>query len=94
MGMPSTTTRIDILDEESKTISHSVIEGEVLKQYKWFSDKMVVEAKEEGGGCVMHWSCQYEKINEESPEADSFKDFNSNLLQRFDAYLFDEGKEN
>ncbi|GAB4839837.1 hypothetical protein Ancab_020547 [Ancistrocladus abbreviatus] len=52
-GVPMVTTtkeKIEEVDEAKKTLSYSVVEGELLKYFKSFKAKLAVAPKGEGGG--------------------------------------------
>ncbi|MCL7046767.1 hypothetical protein MKW94_018016 [Papaver nudicaule] len=59
-------------DDETRTIIHHVVGGELTKDYKKFDSIMVFNPKPDGNGCVVTWSIAtwsiaYEKMNEDSP---------------------------
>ncbi|KAI3899998.1 hypothetical protein MKW98_000898 [Papaver atlanticum] len=54
-------------NDETRTIHHSVIEGDVMNDYKKFDGSLVVNPKTDGHGSIVKWIIEYEKINEDSP---------------------------
>lgn len=67
--------RIEAVDEEKKTVSYSVIEGDLLKYYKSFKGHIAVSPKEDGSGSSVKWRCEFEKASEEVPDPHVIKDF-------------------
>ncbi|CAI9092856.1 OLC1v1028198C1 [Oldenlandia corymbosa var. corymbosa] len=77
--------KIEVVDEGNKTVSYSVIDGDLLKFYKVFKPTLVVSS--EGDGSVVKWSCEFEKASEEIPNPDIIKEFAVKNFQELDAYL-------
>ncbi|XP_065860984.1 MLP-like protein 423 [Euphorbia lathyris] len=65
--------KIDAADDEKKTVSYSVIEGDLLKYYKTFKGHISVVPK--GEGCLVSWMCEYEKASDEVEVPHIIKDF-------------------
>lgn len=91
MQMPVVKSRIEAVDEETKTICYRMVEGDILKSFKSFVDKVVVKEKD-GGGSVVSYSSEYEKLSEDTPNPDHVKDFTIGFFHKFDAYLEGESK--
>lgn len=72
------------MDEEKKTVSYSVIEGDLLKYYKSFKGHISVSPK--GEGSSVKWSCEYEKASEEIPDPHIIKDFVVKNFRELDDY--------
>ncbi|XP_026441379.1 major latex protein 149-like [Papaver somniferum] len=53
--------------DETRTIYHSIFEGELMNDYKKFDLTLVVEPKANGHGSIVKYIIDYEKINEDSP---------------------------
>ncbi|CAA2971120.1 MLP 423 [Olea europaea subsp. europaea] len=86
MSMISTSKeKIEVVDEEKKSVSYSVIDGDLLKYYKNFKAHLVVTPK--GGGSLVKWSCEFDKASEEVPNPDLMKDFAVKNFQDLDAFL-------
>ncbi|KAI3889776.1 hypothetical protein MKW92_001343 [Papaver armeniacum] len=54
-------------NDETRTIFHSSIGGDVLKDYKKFDATLVVNPKANGHGSIVSWTIEYEKNNEDTP---------------------------
>ncbi|XP_038694523.1 MLP-like protein 423 isoform X1 [Tripterygium wilfordii] len=65
--------KIDTVDEANKKVSYSVIEGDLLKYYKSFKGKIEVSPK--GDGCLVKWTCEYEKVSDDVEVPHIIKDF-------------------
>ncbi|XP_057949161.1 MLP-like protein 423 [Malania oleifera] len=86
-GLPLITEskeKIDAVDEGSKTVAYSVIDGELLKYYKNFKAKLCVVQK--GEGSLVKWGCEFEKASEEVSDPDLIKDFAVMNFKGLDAY--------
>ena len=79
--------KIEIVDEEKRTLSYSVIEGDLLKYYKNFKAHLVVTPKVEGKGSTVTYSCEFEKASEEAPEPSLIGDFAAKNFQELDAFI-------
>ncbi|KAM7251903.1 hypothetical protein ACFE04_023786 [Oxalis oulophora] len=78
--------KIDTVDNETRTVTYSIIGGDLLKYYKTFNGKIVVEPKGEAGSLVK-WSCTYEKAHEEVPDPTIIKDFAVRNISELDEYI-------
>ncbi|KAI3952947.1 hypothetical protein MKX01_028639 [Papaver californicum] len=54
-------------NDETRTIHHSAIGGDVMKNNKKFDAILVVNPKANGKGSIVSWTIEYEKLNEDSP---------------------------
>ncbi|KAL6983633.1 hypothetical protein U1Q18_017013 [Sarracenia purpurea var. burkii] len=77
--------KIETVEEEKKTLSYSVVDGDLLKYYKTFKATLVVTPK--GGGSLVKWASEFEKASEEIPNPDAIKDFAVKIFQDLDVYL-------
>ncbi|CAN0924059.1 MLP-like protein 423 [Linum grandiflorum] len=66
--------RIDSVDEEKKSVSYSVIEGDLLKYYCTFKGHIVVSPKDKDG-CLVKWTCEYERVSDDVEVPHVIKDF-------------------
>ncbi|KAI3909039.1 hypothetical protein MKX01_025007 [Papaver californicum] len=80
-GKTMTAVEESIYDDETMTISHSIVEGDVMKDFKKFDEMVVAKPKPDGHGSSVSISIIYEKINEDSPTPfDILKAFHGNIL--------------
>ncbi|XP_059648983.1 MLP-like protein 423 [Cornus florida] len=77
--------KIEAVDEAKKSVSYSVIDGDLLKFYKSFKAHLVVSPK--GDGSLVHWSCDYEKAKEDIEAPHIIKDFAVKNLKELDDYI-------
>ncbi|XP_038892372.1 MLP-like protein 423 [Benincasa hispida] len=79
--------RIEAVDEEKRSVSYSVIEGDLLKYYKSFKGHITVSPKEDESGSLVKWSCEFEKASEEVPDPHLIKDFVVKNFSELDDYV-------
>ncbi|XP_010272006.1 PREDICTED: MLP-like protein 423 [Nelumbo nucifera] len=77
--------RVETADEESKSVSYTVIDGDISNFYKHFKASLQVVPKGEGS-CVK-WSVEYEKATEEVPEPNLIQEFAVKTFSDLDTYL-------
>ncbi|XP_043700866.1 kirola-like [Telopea speciosissima] len=77
--------KIESIDDENKTLIHSVFEGDIGKLYK--SYRVIVKAMSKGGKNSVKWSIEYEKAHEEVPAPTTYLEFIPKLAKDFDAYV-------
>ncbi|MCL7040662.1 hypothetical protein MKW94_001438 [Papaver nudicaule] len=80
-GKTMTAVEESVYDDETRTISHSVVKGDVMKDFKKFDEIVVAKPKPDGHGSIVSISIMYEKVNEDSPTPfDILKTFHQNIL--------------
>ncbi|KAJ8451662.1 hypothetical protein Cgig2_018296 [Carnegiea gigantea] len=87
-GLPLITMskeKIETVDEANKTMTYSVIDGELISFYKTFKAQAAVVPN--GEGSLVKWSCEFEKAQEDTPNPDLFKEFAVKTFHELDAYL-------
>ncbi|KAJ8773816.1 hypothetical protein K2173_008279 [Erythroxylum novogranatense] len=77
--------RIDFVDETNRVVDYSFIDGDLQKYYKTFKGHIVVGPKEDG--CLVKWSCEYEKASEDSAAPHAIKDFVVKNFQAMDELI-------
>uniref|UniRef100_A0A803LBT4 Bet v I/Major latex protein domain-containing protein n=1 Tax=Chenopodium quinoa TaxID=63459 RepID=A0A803LBT4_CHEQI len=81
-------TRVDQIDEQNKSVTHSYHEGYIMENYyKTFYSTMQAIPKGDNKGCIIKWSFVYEKMNKDAPEATVYIDFMLAMAKDIDAYL-------
>ncbi|KAK6927860.1 Bet v I/Major latex protein [Dillenia turbinata] len=73
--------RLDAVDDQKKSITYSVVDGDLKKLYKSFLFKSEIN------GNTLKWTMEYEKANEEAPDADLYIAFATKIATALDAYL-------
>ncbi|OMO99699.1 hypothetical protein COLO4_13140 [Corchorus olitorius] len=76
---------IEAIDDESKTITFNMLEGDLLKYYKTF--KPILGISPLGQGSLVKWTIEYERQNESIPDPIKYKDFLTSWNKDVDAYL-------
>lgn len=72
-GVKSTSKEmIEAIDEQKKSITFKVMEGDPIKSYKSF--KIITEVESNGADNVLTWSLEYEKQNGGVPHPTAFMD--------------------
>ncbi|XP_028783881.1 MLP-like protein 423 [Neltuma alba] len=77
--------KIEALDDAKKTVTYSVIDGDLLKYFKHFKGHISVTPK--GEGSLVKWSSEYEKASEEIADPHVIKDFAAKNFQEVDDYI-------
>ncbi|KAL2482004.1 MLP-like protein [Forsythia ovata] len=77
--------KIEVVDEEKKSVCYASIDGDLLKYYKNFKAHLVITPK--GDGSLVKWSCEYDKTSEEVPNPHLIRDFAVKNFKDLDAYL-------
>nr|Q06394.1 RecName: Full=Major latex protein 146; Short=MLP 146 [Papaver somniferum]AAA19244.1 major latex protein [Papaver somniferum] len=66
-GKPLSCKEKTTYNDETRTIHHMVVAGDLMNDYKKFDATLVVNPKSNGHGCIVKWTIDYEKMNEDSP---------------------------
>ncbi|XP_026440671.1 major latex protein 15-like [Papaver somniferum] len=77
--------------DETRTICHSVIEGDLMNVYKRFNGTLMVKVKPIGYGSIVSWTVDYELINKDSPVPFDYVTMFSRVIEGLDAYLCASG---
>ncbi|OWM86180.1 MLP-like protein 31 [Punica granatum] len=78
---------IEAIDDEKNSTTFRVTEGDLMKLYKNFILIVQATPKEGGTGSVVHWTLEYEKLSEETPEPYSLLEFCVHVTKDIDAHL-------
>ncbi|XP_037495143.1 MLP-like protein 31 isoform X1 [Jatropha curcas] len=85
-GVPKVAKEIvEKIDDVNLSTTFTVIEGDLLKEYKNF--KITVKATPKGTGSVAHWTLEYEKLNKDIPDPHSLVKFLLDVSKDIDAHL-------
>lgn len=77
--------RIEAVDLENKSMTYSIIGGEMLEYYKTFKGTITVTPKD--GGSLLKWSGEFEKTGHEVADPHVIKDFAVKNFKEIDEYL-------
>ncbi|KAL1355274.1 hypothetical protein HN51_007326 [Arachis hypogaea] len=84
----SSKERIEAADDEKKTVSYAVIEGDLLEYYKKFKGHIAVTTAD--NGCEVKWTAEYEKTCHEIPDPSAVKDFAVKNFLEVDQYIIQQ----
>ncbi|XP_026442830.1 major latex protein 146-like [Papaver somniferum] len=76
-------------NDETRTLHHSIFEGDLMKDYKKFDLIIEVNPKPIGKGCVVTWTIEYEKMNKDSPAPFAYLPFCNQVIIDMNKYLCD-----
>lgn len=76
---------IEAVDEEKNLITFKMIEGNILDDYRNFTFAM--QATPKGKGCIVHWTLEYEKHNDNVRDPYSLLEFNVGMTKDIDAHF-------
>ncbi|XP_028759033.1 MLP-like protein 43 [Neltuma alba] len=79
--------RIEVYDEVNNIIKFDLFEGDLMEQYKSFKITLQISDKGAGGGAVVKWIIDYEKLNEGIPDPSGYLDYVTNVTKDADAHL-------
>ncbi|KAH9606839.1 hypothetical protein KSS87_020247 [Heliosperma pusillum] len=75
--------RTDEIDVKTMKITRSIIEGELLTYYKSLIIHFQPIPKGNGKSCVMVYTLEYEKIDENAPEPTEFDEKNMKITRSY-----------
>ncbi|KAK7260762.1 hypothetical protein RIF29_27059 [Crotalaria pallida] len=78
--------KIETVDESNKTITYSLFDEDIGKDYKVFKLIFQVAGKDDGSGRVI-WTIEYEKVNENVEPPYGFLDYVTKVTKDIDAHL-------
>ncbi|KDP32318.1 hypothetical protein JCGZ_13243 [Jatropha curcas] len=85
-GVPRVAKEIvEKIDNVNLSTTFKVIDGDLLKENKSF--KITVKATSKGTGSVVHWTLEYEKLNKNIPDPQSFLQYLIEVSKDIDAHL-------
>lgn len=76
---------VESIDKENNKITFKVLEGDLMEHYKSF--RVTIQALPQEKTRVVHWTLEYEKLNDHSPDPHSFLQLVINVSQKLDAHL-------
>lgn len=78
--------RADSVDDQNRSLTFNVLEGDMLKVYKSFKAKIQFDDLDNGASKV-NWAVDYEKATENAPEPDHYVNFAVKMTKGLDAQL-------
>ncbi|XP_062104868.1 kirola-like [Humulus lupulus] len=86
-GSPMTAkVKVAAVDDENKSITMEILEGDVFKFYKSFKVKIQFNDVDNSASKIV-WALEYEKANESAPDPDHYVNFAVKLTKGIDAQL-------
>ncbi|GKA87983.1 kirola-like protein [Tanacetum coccineum] len=79
-------TLIHDIDEEKKSVSFKILEGDLLELYKTFEIKVHVDTN--GSDNLVTWTVEYEKLSPNVPDPDTLMDFYTKLTKDIETHHF------
>lgn len=64
---------IEAIDEEKKSVTFNVIEGDLMEQFKVM--KLIVHVDTKGEDNLVTWTLEYQKLNKDVADPHSLMDF-------------------
>ncbi|KAL5553446.1 hypothetical protein UlMin_040847 [Ulmus minor] len=74
---------VEVIDEENKSITFAVVDGNITQYYKNIKSSLQVTGKAEGGSSVK-WTLEYEKKKENFPAPNQYLDLAAILTKQID----------
>ncbi|KAI3859385.1 hypothetical protein MKW92_032157 [Papaver armeniacum] len=74
-------------DDQTMTIRHMAVGGDLMNDYKKFHATLVVNPKDNGHGSIVKWTIDYEKLNEDSPVPIPYLRFFNQLTKDLNSHL-------
>ncbi|KAA8529040.1 hypothetical protein F0562_033472 [Nyssa sinensis] len=78
--------RIEAIDEENKSVTFKVIEGDLKELYMTFIITVHVDTKGENN--IVTWTFEYEKLNEDVPDPNTLMDFVIHVTKDIETHHF------
>ncbi|KAF8040171.1 hypothetical protein BT93_B2409 [Corymbia citriodora subsp. variegata] len=75
------------VDDENKSITFNIMEGDILKEFKSFKSTGQATAKADGNGSTVKWTIDYEKLNESVAEPNSYTNAVIKITKDVDGHL-------
>ncbi|KAK1316148.1 hypothetical protein QJS10_CPA05g01912 [Acorus calamus] len=89
-GVPIVTftkEKLEIADEENKTVSYTVIDGELATLFKSFKATLQVVPLPQGEGALVKWNIEYDKASDEVPDPNLVQETAKKTFTDLDDYL-------
>ncbi|KAJ9708432.1 hypothetical protein PVL29_000461 [Vitis rotundifolia] len=77
--------RLESIDEENRSITFKVLDGELLNDYK--SYKFTTQAIPKGEACLVKWTAEYEKASEDGSDPHGYLELAVNITKDIESLL-------
>lgn len=75
---------IEAIDEEKKSVTFKVVDGDLMELYKTF--KLTVHVDTNGEDNLVTWTLEYEKLNRDVPDPHTLMDFCLKVTKDIEAH--------
>ncbi|KAM7487740.1 hypothetical protein LguiB_025224 [Lonicera macranthoides] len=75
---------IEAIDEEKKSVTFKVVEGDLMELYKTF--KLTVHVDTKGENNLVTWTFDYEKMKEDVPDPNTLMEFCLNVTKDIETH--------
>ncbi|KAE8678642.1 MLP-like protein 28 [Hibiscus syriacus] len=89
-GKAKTAKQVVDYDHDGKSIVFTMLEGDLMDEYKSFVITIQTLPKEDGKGCIAHWILDYEMLHEGVGHPESLRQFFIELTADMAAHLVKE----
>ncbi|KAI3864408.1 hypothetical protein MKX03_027396 [Papaver bracteatum] len=79
--------KVEAVDDESRTLSFSITDGDLLRMYTKFSYKLTVAPGGDKQSCLAKWSVEYEKQDEGIPNPIEYLELASYIAKAVASHL-------
>ena len=76
---------VESVDKENNKLTFKVIEGDVMEDYKSF--KLIIQANPQENGSVVHWTLEYEKLKDNTPDPHAVLQLLTDVTKEIGAHL-------
>lgn len=77
---------MEAIDEENRSITFKVLDGEILSDYKNY--KVTVQAVPKGEeSCLVKWKAEYDKLTEGGPDPHNYVEFAMSITKDIETHL-------
>ena len=76
---------VESVDKENNKVIFKVLEGDLMEDYKSF--KCILQAFPQENGSVVHWTLEYEKLKDNTPDPHAFLQLVTDVTKEIGVHL-------